>query len=185
MKHSLVLSLAFALTPVGALAQGAPPPPPDAGAPTAGQRAAMQQLHAQMEQNRLQTRSRMLAALSPAHRTAIANIVGQLVLSPNPDPRAAAQALDAALSPAEKQSVLVIHQTDRANMEALMQQHQAQFESSMTPEQRAEMQQREAKMQAFKQSHPRPEANDAGLIVLHTLGTFGGHEMHGPGMHDR
>jgi len=140
----------------------------------------MQQLRAQFEQARLQTRARLLAALSPAHRTAVANIVGQLVLTANPNPRAAAQALDAVLAPAEKQSVVSIAEAERTSAKALMQQQRAVFESTMTAEQRAAMATREANRQAYMQSHPRPaHVADPGSIVLRTLGSFGDGDMHG------
>jgi hypothetical protein len=181
MKRSIILALALVLSPTVALAQAAPPPPDTAGAhvPTAQQRAMMQQMRAQGEQLRLQTRSQILAALTPQHRNAVATIAGQLVLSANPNPRAAAQSLDAVLSPAEKQSVLNIAATERANMKTLMQQHMAAVASTLTAAEQAKMQEHMQRMQAWEQSHPRPELNDPGEIVLHTLSNMGG----GPGMH--
>ncbi len=174
MKSSLVLALALTCSPVVAFAQGVPPPGPDMaqGSP---HRAAIRQMRAQAEQLRVQTRSRILTALTPAHRAAVANVVGQLVLSADPNPRAAAQALDATLTPAEKQSVLAIEQAARSNMQALFTQQRAAFESTLTADQRARMQQHAAKMEAFRQSHPLPaDANDPGSIVLRTLGNMGG-----------
>ena len=175
MKRFVAFALALALAPATALAQ-VPPPPETAGvaAPSAQQMAAMQQVHAQMEQFRLQSRARLLAALTPQHRAAVANVVGQLALSPNPDPRAAAQQLDAVLAPAEKQSIVNIDAAERANMHALMQQARAAFEASLSTEQRARMAQHAAQMHAFMQSHPRPaKVSDPGSIVLRTLGNFG------------
>jgi hypothetical protein len=187
MKSSLLLSLALFLAPAAAFAQAGPPPPPDAtdGAhapPTAAQMAAMQQMRAQMEQMHVQVRSQMLGSLTAQHRTAVASIVGQLALSANPDPAGAARQLDLILSPGEKQSVLNVAANAHNTMHAMMEQHRAQMESTMTADQRTQMAAREAKMQAFRQSHPRPEMNDPGTIVLHTLGAFGGPEgMHGHG----
>jgi hypothetical protein len=182
-KRSVLLSLALTLGPAPALAQGAPPPgalppapgaPPPAFAPSAQQRALMRQAHAQLEAFRLQTRVRILAALTPQHRATVATLAGQLVLSANPDPRAAAQALDAVLSPAEKQSILVISAAQRASMRAFMQQQRATFSAGLSPDQRAEMARREAERQAYVQSHPRPaRVEDAGKVVLRTLGDFG------------
>lgn len=106
-------------------------------------------------------------------------IAGQLVLSPNPDPRAAAQSLDALLSPAEKQSIVNIATTEGANMKALMQQHMAAVASTLSASEQAKMQEHMARMQAWEQSHPHPAFNDPGEIVLHTLSNMGG----GPGMH--
>jgi hypothetical protein len=187
MKRSIVLSLALILAPVAALAQSDPPagPPAPVGAgPSAAQLTAMRQVHEQAAVAHVQTRSRMLAALTPAHRAAVANVVGQLALAANPDPHAAALSLDAVFSPAEKQSIVNIAAAERSNLHALMQQARATFESTLTADERARMAQHEAKMQAMRQSHPLPPgAGDPGAIVLRTLGEFGGPGMHGPGMH--
>ncbi|MGD0472903.1 MAG: hypothetical protein ABSB70_06770 [Candidatus Velthaea sp.] len=189
MKHAIALSLALALAPASALAQGAPPPgPPGMGdaAPSAAQMSAMRQVHAQAETLHVQARSRLIAALTPAHRAAVANVFGQLALSASPDPRAAAQALDAILSPAEKQSVVNIAAAERSNMHALMQQARATFESTLTAEQRAKMVQHRANMQGMHKHRALPPgAADPGAIVLRTLGSFGGPGMHGPGMRPR
>jgi hypothetical protein len=182
MKHLLALSVALVFAPAAVGAQSAPvPAAADASAPNSQLRAAREQFRAQMQTARLQTRARLLAALTPAHRTAVANIFGQLALAANPNPRAAAQALDAVLAPAEKESILSIAAAERANMQALMQQQRATIESTLSAEQRAQMAQRDAQRQAFMQSHPRRAyVPDAGAIVLRTLGGFGG----GPaGMH--
>ncbi|GEM_PF-2310776 len=58
----------------------------------------------------------MLNALTPAHRTLLSNVVGQLAVSPTPDFRAAAQQLDSALSAGEKQSILNAETTARSQM---------------------------------------------------------------------
>jgi putative ribosome biogenesis GTPase RsgA len=142
---------------------------------TAQQQAAMQQVRTLVEQNRAQTRARLLAALTPAHRTAVASIVGQLVLSTTPNPKAAIQSLDAILAPAEKTSILNISAADKANMRTIMQQQRSIMESSMTADQKAAMAQREAQRQTFMQAHPRPaHVPDAGAILLRTLGDVGG-----------
>jgi hypothetical protein len=141
---------------------------------SAQQQAALEQLRFQVQQFRLQTRTRLLAALTPSHRAAVANIVGQLALTPNPNPRAAAQALDAMLAPSEKQSILNISLAGRANMRALRRQQKAIFEATLTAAERAQAAQREAKRQAYRQSHPRPtHVPDPGAIVVRTL-SFGG-----------
>lgn len=186
MKRPLVLSLLLVLVPVMAAAQTAPMPEA-AGGPmiTPQQRAAMTQMRAQVEAARSQTRAAIIAALSPGHRAQVANMFGQLALTANPNPRAAAQALDAVLAPGEKQAIVNIATTERANMRALMQQQRAAFESTLNADERARMAQRDAKRQAFMQSNPRAaHVPDPGAIVLRTLGNFGA--MDGPGgMHGR
>ncbi len=113
MKYALgLISLVFLLAPAAAGADESSPPPsaPAAmGTPAVGERRGfhdMRQERAQFEQLRLQARTQVLGALTPAHRALLANVVGQLAVAPNPDPRAAAKQLDAALSPAESKAIL-------------------------------------------------------------------------------
>ena len=184
MNRSLLFSLALAMMPTMSLAQAAPPLPmaADRVAPTAAQLAAMQQFHAQLQQVRQQNRARLLAALTPQHRSAVAAVVGQLALSPSPDIAGAARQVDAILSGGERQSILSIEDAHRTQMQALMQQHRASFDATLSAQDRARMVQHEAQMQASRPNEPQ---QDAGQIILRTLGNFGsfdGH-MHGPGMH--
>jgi hypothetical protein len=161
MKRIGLLTLAFLLSPVAGFAQDAPPPGPppaaDAVAPPGGpgpQRFAdMRENRAQMEQLHTQARAQMLGALSPAHRTLLANIVGQLAISANPDPRVAAQQLDAVLTTGEKQSILTVHTQLRAQMRTMMEAARARMEASLTPEEKTEMAAREAN----RQDRPRSE----------------------------
>jgi len=178
MKRTMiVLWLALAAGPAPVFAQQAAPPdgpPPAFAKPSAQTIAVMQQSRAQMQQLRQHVRSRMLASLTPAHRTVFANLVGQLALSVAPDPRAAATQLDAILAPAEKQSVVNLAAAERTNMQAIMQQTRAAVEATLSADQRARMAQRDAKMEAFRSSHPRAaHAPDPGMILLRTLASFG------------
>jgi hypothetical protein len=178
MKRSIIIfCLALAAGPAPVFAQQtAPPdgPPPAFASPNPQMIAAMRQSRVQMQQLRQQVRSRMLASLTPAHRTAFANLVSQLALSVEPNPRAAATQLDAILAPAEKQSVLTLAAAERTSMEAIMQQTRAAVEATLSADQRARMAQREAKMEAFRSSHPRAaHAADPGMILLRTLASFG------------
>ena len=175
MSRAVLLSLVLAFAPAVAVAQTAPLPT-SGGAPAlnAQQQAALRQLRIQFQQSRLQTRARLLAALTPAHRAAVANIVGQLALTSNPNPHAAVQALDTILAPAERQSILNIAAAERANTQTLRQQQKAVFEETLTAAERAQAAQREAQRQAYRQSHPRSlHVPDPGAIVLRTLGSFG------------
>jgi predicted phage gp36 major capsid-like protein len=107
----------------------------------------------------------MLGALSPAHRTLLANIVGQLAISANPDPRVAAQQLDAVLTTGEKQSILSIHTQLRAQMRTMMEAARARMEASLTPDEKTEMNERDAKWQDRPHSEMRA-APDAGRELL-------------------
>jgi hypothetical protein len=178
-----ILSLGLLLSPAVALAQDAGAPPPPRATPTAQQRALMEQARTQMQQIHAQARTQMLASLSPAHRTAVANVIGQLATSPNPNPALAARQIDAVLTQAEGQSILRTHQAAKTQMQTLHSQMRAQFESSLTPDERAQM---EAHRAQFAQSHPggmagRPSSTDPGAVLLRALGPEHEGGMHGPG----
>jgi len=175
MKRIGILALALALTPSIALAQQNPPPPGPDGMSGPGF-AAMRQTHEQIAQLRKQARLQMLASLSPAHRALVANVIGQLAISSNPDPRAAAQLIDRSLSPGEARSVLTVEEQARTQMRSMMQAARTQFEASLTPDQRAQMEQREQKHAQFAGQH-RQHTPDAGRSLLRaTMGFGGGHE---------
>ena len=119
MKTSYVAALALAtFVPAGAFAQPAPPPPPPMAAPPAANWQQMMALHQQ-------ERAKILEALTPEHRSLLANLVGQLAISPNPDVDDAAAKLNAALSPGERDAIMKIHQDTRTAMQASMQGHDA------------------------------------------------------------
>jgi hypothetical protein len=185
------LSLGFLLSPALVMADdataqtGAPPEPP------AAMRQAMEQARTQMQQMNLQARQQMLASLTPAHRAALANIVGQLAISPNPNYQVAAQQIDRLLTQSEGQAILRTHTSLRAQQKVMMEQMRTQFEASLTPEQQAQMQARRSAMEANRR--PMDQAReqsaaawtpDPGRILLETsLGRGEGHAgfMRGPG----
>ena len=134
----LILPFIFAMAVTPALA-GAQTVAPDTAMPPRPNMAAMQQLHAQMKQIHDQSRAQILASLSPAHRALLANIVGQLAISPAPNRDAAVRALDAALTPIEARNIVGVETAARTQSRALMTSARAQFEASMTPEQRDAM----------------------------------------------
>lgn len=72
------------------------------------------------------SRANLFAAITPAHREAVAQIIGELAMSSNPDANAAAKQIDAALSPAEKAAVIAADQASRAQTAALRTQMAAQ-----------------------------------------------------------
>lgn len=99
----------------------------------------MQQTHQQMEQLHTQARSKILGALTPAHRELLAQIVGSLAIAPNPDPDAAVRQLNAALSPGEAQAVLSAHSAVEQQMRAIMESTHQRFQSVLTAQQRVQM----------------------------------------------
>lgn len=179
MKRPLFLMLALVFAPAPVLAQVTAPA--DAGSfatPSPQARALMRQSRAQLAQIRQTVRVRMLAALTPAHRTMLANAVGNLVLAVNPDPRTVAAQLDAVLAPAEKQAIISIDAAGRTSARAIMQQQRAAFEATLSADQKAEFAARRVQMAAFRQSHPWPaHVPDAGTIALRTLGAVGREPM--------
>ena len=127
-KASLLLAALLAM-PAVAIAQTAPTPPSGAPVtPPAGARmrhdftftqADMAKLKAEVDKMRAAhkaTRAKILAALTPAHRAWLANLLGQLAISPNPDPEAARAKIDATLSATEKTNILAIHKAAMGQM---------------------------------------------------------------------
>ncbi len=141
--------------------------------------AAMRQTREQLEHIRREARDQMLAALTPQHRELLAGIVGRLALSTDPDRRAAAQQLDAALSPAESQAILAAAEHMRAAMRTTMEAARAQFEASMPADQRAGMQQHWAGRAGGGPGGRPGHTPDAGRALLRAALAFGGPE-HGP-----
>lgn len=141
--------------------------------------AAFQQVHQQMGRLHEQARSQILAALTPANRTLLANTIGQLAVSAKPDREAAARTLNAALSQNESQAILRIHESVRAQSRSIMEAAHAKLAASMSAEEKSEMQAHMAtQMTHMKTAHP---PLDAGHILL-KLGMHGD-GMHGEGMH--
>ncbi len=175
MKNAVVaLSLALSLLPVSALAQTAPS---GVRSITPAQRQAMyqqfQQFHQREEQLHQQFRSQILGSLSADQRNQAANVIGQLAISSNPDPRSAAAQLDGILSQGQKQSILNAHNTFRAQSKALHEQMLRQMRNSMPGGPPMGEHPGMPGMQKMQQMQP-----DAGMILLHVL-SGGGHDMMG------
>ena len=186
MKRIALVALAFVLAPVvGAAQQDATPPgpPPDGApmtAPNPQRMAAMRQVRQQMMQLRTQTRTQMLAALTPQHRTAIANLLGEAAVSPNPDPHVVAQRIDALLTRSEAQNVVNVAASERANVRTMMESARAQFVATLSPDEQAKMKEREAAMAARPRPQREERTPDPGRELLRTiLGFTGGGDMHG------
>jgi Spy/CpxP family protein refolding chaperone len=137
----------------------------------------MRKFHDQASALRTKSRAQILDALSPAHRQYVATLIGQLAVSENPDPKAAAARIDAMLSSAERNNVLAADQSYRTQMRALITQMRTQMMSQLTTDERAHMttgmSQMMARGQAESNGRP-PRTPDAGRIILDTaLGGFG------------
>ena len=106
---------ALAATAVPSFAQTARPTPNPA------MRAQFQQMRTQMRQIHTTERSQILGALTPAHRSLLASIAGQIAtLVLTPDFKGAASRLDPALSSGEKQAILNAAQNARTKQRSLM-----------------------------------------------------------------
>jgi hypothetical protein len=75
----------------------------------------------QLEHLHRQTRARMLAALSPASRKLLGQIVADLAVAQNPNVQAAVQRLNAALTTGEKHSILQAQNTELSAAQNIMQ----------------------------------------------------------------
>lgn len=112
MKRFFALAALCAIAlPSVALAQNGPPPMPQRP-----NMAGFRQMREQAERIHRAERTQVLSALTPAHRTLLASIVGKMAIASNPDHKAAAARLDAALNPREKSAVLAAHKSAMTQM---------------------------------------------------------------------
>ena len=184
MKHFIPAALAAAIMvlPLGAvagepsaLAHGGAMPPGmfDKLGLTSSQQQACQQVmaqtHQQLAQLHAQARAKVLAALSPAHRALLGQIVGSLAIAPNPDPDAAVKQLNATLSPGEAQAIVSTHAAAEQQMHALMTAAHQRFQAILTPQQRAQLPaEHERSMGGSHGTETREVAQlTAGEILLH------------------
>ncbi len=154
MKLPVYVLSALLVAPVAAFAQV----PPGSPAPQTG--AAMDEFRTQVDDARKQMRASVIGALTPAHRTAIANIIGSLALSPTPDVQAAETSIDALLGDAEKSAIVASANAERSAMQQLRGQDHAGQPAGVA-------------------TRPANATPDVGRIVLHTLASFG--RSGGPG----
>lgn len=148
MKKLLVLFTLLASVPALVFAQAQPPPMGPGAAPWPHPDAGMmRQNMQQMQTLHKQFRAKVLGALTPAHRSLLASVAGQLAISTSPDPKAAIQKLDAALTSGEKQAIL-----DAAQ--------------SFMSQQRALREQAMAKMRAANPNMPSPRPRPSGMERL-------------------
>lgn len=165
IKHFLALALALVALPSAALAD----PNDSAQAPSPLSPAQRQAMSSQMQafrqkemQMHQQLRSQILEAVSPGHRTAIADAIGQMVISASPDPAATAKQIDGVLSSAEQQRILSLHGAFVTRSQALMQQLHDQLSRQGAGSHG---------QWSNPPAHPMsmPGSNDAGNVVLMVL----------------
>ena len=132
---AIVLGLALTLVaPLSALADGttAAPSHPQL---TQSQRQAMHQAFEGFRKKSMalheQTRSQILGALTPAHRTLLSSLVAQLAVASQPNPKEAAQQLDGQLSASEKNAILDANKNFHTQVVALHEQMRAQMKSEL------------------------------------------------------
>jgi hypothetical protein len=172
MKNIIPAALAAALilVPLGA---GADPldAPNSSQNPAASQ--AFAQVHARIDQLHAQARVSALNALTPAHRNLLAQVVGQLAISPNPDVASAARVLDTNLGPSEGQALVSISTSLRQQTQQLMATARQQMINSLPPGSQPTHKVRPMGV-GLSQTQ-----NDPGLILLHLTIFSIGHS--GPG----
>jgi len=125
-------------------------------------------------QTHRQGRIAMLGALTQPHRELLARVVGELAIAPEPDIDAAATQLDAALTPAEVQTIGRIQGDLRDRLVTQFSQLHTRMEHSLTPEQVKQLQNDGAALgRAFLQNGQNPAItkllqtqNDPGHALL-------------------
>ena len=193
-----MLAVAISLVPLGATAgeppAPVPPPPPmlfghdimfghNLNLTQSQQQQfqqIMQQTGQQMEQLHAQARAKVLGALSPAHRALLAQVVGSLAVSLNPDPQGAVRQLNAALSAGEAQAVISAHNAAIAQMHQLMENTHQRFQAVLTAQQRSQLSSEHGGMMYSRHEGEMKgmEQLSAGEILLH----FAQFDAEGPGM---
>jgi hypothetical protein len=155
-----ILAIALSALPLGAIAGETFAPTPQ-----------MLQMDAQLHQLSVQARTAVLQAITPQHRQLLAQVVGSLAISPDPNFAAAAKQLDASLSQQEAQSVLRISTQFHQQMHALMQTHMQQMERN-DPKEAGETK-TESHNVMYMGGHG-PEQMDAGTCLLMLAQPMGG-----------
>ncbi|MHB8147036.1 MAG: hypothetical protein ACYDGM_07255 [Vulcanimicrobiaceae bacterium] len=132
---AIVLGLALTLVaPLSALADSTTTPPSHPQL-TQSQRQAMHQAFASFREKSMalhqQTRTQILGALTPAHRTLLASLVAQLAVANDPNRKQAAEQLDSQLSASEKSAILDAQKNLHTQVIALHEQMRAKMKSEM------------------------------------------------------
>jgi hypothetical protein len=177
-KGFLALVLALSILPVAAIAQSAPSSdaPP---AMTDQQRQAMftefKAVHTQEEALHKQYRAQVLNSLTAIHRQTIANLIGQLAISANPDKSVTAKQIDILLSGSERNAILNAHTNYQAQSKKLHEQAMQEMQKYLP----AGAAQGPGRKMHSMNGKNRTQINDPGEILLRTLSGDEGHGMHG------
>jgi hypothetical protein len=183
-KGFLALALALSILPVAAIAQSAPSITTDAPpAMTDQQRQAMfnefKAIHTQEAALHKQYRAQVLNSLTPIHRQTVANLIGQLAISANPDKSVTAKQIDVLLSGAERNAILSAHNNYLAQSKKLheqaWQEMQKYLPAGASQGSKIAM---DHKMHSMN-GKTHMQINDPGEILLRTLSGEEGHGMHG------
>ena len=173
-----MLAIALSAMPFGAVAAEPPapcgptmagpngPPPPDM--------AQMQQMHAQMLQVSVAMRTAMLQAITAQHRAMLAQTIGTLAITPDPNYDAAAKQIDAALSAQEAQAIIRVATQFHQQMHAMMAAHMQRIDAQMTQTMPGQSGQVKTQTRVDDDGN---HAIDPGHALL-MLGSAGPREMH-------
>lgn len=145
-----MLAIALAL-PVGAIAGELPAPPPMLGEEAQALHLTAQQqqqinsvwsaAHSRLSQLHVDGRAQILGSLSQQQRTLLAQVVGNLAISPNPNEAAAAQQIQNALTPQQSQRIVALHTSLMQQAMNILHSAKTQADSYLTPDQRQKVQQ--------------------------------------------
>lgn len=169
MKKSLLaLALALSMVPITALADD----DHMMSQLTPAQRQAVQQTFqrfmSQEEQLHQQMRVQILQSLTPVHRREVGATIGDLAISPNPDPATAARRIDAMLSPGERQRILSAHNSFRSQSMQLHDQMRNELRGEVPADMQSHFAQHDNDMKEKQEATSRMES-DAGMVLLHVL----------------
>ena len=186
-----MLAIALAL-PVGAIAGELPAPPlmmlgEDAQALhlTAQQQQQINSVwsaaHAKLRQLHIDGRAQILGSLSQQQRSLLAQVVGNLAISPNPSEEAAAQQIQSSLTPQQSQRIVALHTALMQQAMNILHAAKTQADSYLTPDQRSKVQQEMSVHGAHEHMGPggmgmdRVNSNTAAGEILLGMALHGGH----------
>jgi|GEM_PF-2790838 len=185
-----MLAIALAL-PVGAIAGELPAPPLMLGEDAQALHLTAQQqqqinsvwsaAHARLRQLHVDGRAQILGSLSQQQRTLLAQVVGNLAISPNPNEDAAAQQIQSSLTPQQSQRIVALHTSLMQQAMNILHSAKTQADSYLTPDQRQKVQQEMSLHGPHEHMGPggmgmdRVNSNTAAGEILLGMAQHGGH----------